>query len=103
MGGAAEMHGEAGSIEWAVATIATSVAVGKPTRVVPAGDLEDAARVIVGALREAGVDRVLVPLGVWNLAALAEGEAVKFARETVAELFERLRVAIVWDPTPDAR
>jgi len=45
------MQGEPGSMEWAVATIATSLAVGTPTRVVPAGELEDAACAIVGALR----------------------------------------------------
>ena len=103
MGGAGKMHPELCSIEWAVATIAASLAVGTPARVVPAGDLEDAAREIVGALREAGVDRVPVPTGVWDLAALEEGEAVKFAQEMVAQLFDRLRVAVVWDALPDAR
>jgi hypothetical protein len=83
-----KMRGEPGSIEWAVATIATSLAVGTPTRVVSPGELEDAAGVIVGALREAGQDRVLMPTGVWNLVALAEGEELVFAREAVARLFD---------------
>ena len=103
MGGAGKMHCEPGSIEWAVATIATSLAVGTPTRVIPAGELEDAACAIVGALREAGSDRVLMPTGVWDLAALAEGEALTFARDAVTQLFDRLRVRIVWDPTPGSR
>ena len=97
------MQGEPGSIEWAMATIATSLAVGTPARVIPAGDLEDAARAIVGALREAGQDRVLMPTGVWDLAALAEGEALKFAREAIAQLFDRLHVSVMWDPTPGTR
>lgn len=97
------MRGEPGSIEWAVATIAASLAVGTPTRVVSAGELEDAAGVIVGALRGAGQDRVLIPTGVWDLVALAEGEALMFAREVVAQLFDRLRVSVVWDPTPGTR
>lgn len=92
------MRGEPGSIEWAVATIAKSLAVGTPTRVVPAAELEDAACAIVDALREAGLDRVLMPTGVWDLAALCEGEALEFTREAVAQLFDRLRVRIVWDP-----
>lgn len=96
-------EGEPGSIEWAVATIATSLAVGTPARVVPAGELEDAACAVVGALREAGLDRVLMPTGVWDLLALAEGETLKFARETVAQLFDRSRVSIVWDPTRGTR
>jgi hypothetical protein len=97
------MHGEPGSIDWAVATIATSMAVGTPVRVIPAGELEDAACAIVGALREAGIDRVLMPMGVWDLAALFEGEALKFAREAVGQLFDRLHVSIVWDLTPGSR
>ena len=97
------MRGEPGSIEWAVATIATSLAVGTPTRIVSAAELEDAVGVIVGALREAGRDRVLMPTGVWDLVALAEGEGLTFAREAVAQLFDRLRVSIVWDPTPGSR
>jgi hypothetical protein len=97
------MRGEPGPIEWAVATIATSLAVGTPTRVVSAEELEDAADVIVGALREAGQDRVLMSTGVWDLVALAEGEAATFAREVVAQLFDRLRVSIAWDPTPGSR
>lgn len=97
------MRGEPGSIEWAVATIATSLAEGTPARVVSARQLEDAAGVIVGALREAGQGLVLMSTGVWDLAALAEGEASTFAREVVAQLFDRLRVSIVWDPTPGSR
>jgi hypothetical protein len=97
------MRGEPGPIEWAVATIATSLAVGQPTRIVSAGELEDAAGVIVDALCEAGQDRVLMSTGVWDLAALAEGEALKFAREAVAQLLDRLGVSIVWDPTPGSR
>ena len=58
---------------------------------------------IVDALREAGPDRVLMPTGVWDLAALAEGEALMFAREVVAQLFDRLRVSVVWNPTPGSR
>jgi len=103
MDGAGKMHGEPESIEWAVATIATSLALGTPTRVVPVGELEDAACAIVGALREADLDHVLMPTGVWDLAALAEGEALEFAREAVAQLFDRLRVSVVWDPTPGTR
>jgi len=97
------MRGEPGSIEWAVATIATSLAVGTPTRVVSAEELEVAAEVIVRALREAGQDRVLVSTGVWDLVALAEGEAATFAREVVAQLFDRLRVSVVWNPTAGTR
>jgi len=98
-----KMRGEPGSIEWAVATIATSLAVGTPTRVVSAEELEVAAEVIVRALREAGQDRVLVSTGVWDLVALAEGEAATFAREVVAQLFDRLRVSVVWNPTAGTR
>ena len=97
------MRGEPGSIDWAVATIATSLAVGTPTRVVSAEELEVAAEVIVRALREAGQDRVLVSTGVWDLVALAEGEAATFAREVVAQLFDRLRVSVVWNPTAGTR
>ena len=97
------MRGEHGSIEWAVATIATSLAVGTPKRVASAEELEDAADVIVGALRDAGHDCVLMPTGVWDLVALAEGEALTFVREAVAQLFDRLRVSAVWDPTPGTR
>jgi hypothetical protein len=97
------MRGEPGSIEWAVATIATSLAVGTPTRVVPASELEDAAGAIVEALRDAGLDRVLMPTGVWDLAALGEGEGLEFARQAVAQLFGRLRVSVVWNPTPGTR
>ena len=97
------MRGEPDSIERAMGTIATSLAVGTPTRVVSAEELEDAADVIVGALREAGEDRVLMSTGVWDLVALAEGEALMFAREVVAQLFDRLHVSIVWDPRPGSR
>lgn len=86
-----------------MATIATSLAVGTPTRVVSAEELEDAAEIIVGALREAGVDHVLMPTGVWDLVALAEGEALMFARGVVARLFDRLRVSIVWNSVPGTR
>lgn len=96
------VQGERSSIGSAVATIATSLAVGTRTRVVPAGELEDAACAIVGALRDAGQGLVLMPTGVWDLEALAEGEALMFAREAVAQLFDRLRMKIVWDPTPAA-
>jgi hypothetical protein len=97
------MRGEPGPIEWAVAIIATSLAVGQPTRIVSAGELEDAAGVIVNALREAGQDRVLTSTGVWDLVALAEGETLTFAREAVAQLFDCLRVSIVWNPRPGSR
>jgi hypothetical protein len=103
MGGAGKKHGEPGSIEWAVATIATSLAAGTPTRAVPSSELEDAAHAIVGALREADLDQVLMPTGVWDLEALTEEEALVFAREAVAQLFERLRVKIVCDSTPRTR
>jgi hypothetical protein len=96
------MQGEPDWIEWAVATIATSLADGTPTRVVPTSELEDAARAIVGAFREADLDRVLMPTGVWDLSALAEGEKLAFARDVVAQLFERLRVTIVWGSTASA-
>jgi hypothetical protein len=98
-----KMLGEPGSIEWAVATIATALALGMPTRVVSAEELEDAADVIVGALREGGQDHVLMSTGVWDLVSLTHGEAATFAREVVAQLFDRLRVSIVWDQTPGAR
>jgi hypothetical protein len=97
------MQGEPGAIEWAVVTIAASLADGTPTRVIPSSELEDAACAIVGVLREAGLDQVLVPTGVWDLAALAEGEELGFAQEMVAQLFERLRVTIVWDSTASTR
>jgi hypothetical protein len=77
------VRGEPGSIEWAVATIAASLADGTPTRVIPRCELEDAARAIVVSLREANLDRVLVPTGVWDLQALTEKEELIFAREAV--------------------
>jgi len=94
------MQGEPSSIESAVATMATCLAVGTPAHVVPAGELEDAACAIVDALRDAGLDRVLMPTGVWDLEALTEKEELVFAREAVAQLFERLHVNIVWESTP---
>lgn len=100
IGGAGKMHGEPGSIEWAVATIATSLADGTPTRVIPRCELENAARAIVVALREANLDQVLMPTGVWDLEALTDEEELVFVREAVAQLFEGLRVNIVWDPIP---
>ncbi len=36
-------------------------------------------------------------------AALAEGEAIEFAREAVAQLFDRSRMRIVWDRTTGGR
>jgi hypothetical protein len=97
------MRGEPGPIECVVTTIATSLAVGQPTRIVSAGELEDAAGVIVGAHREAGQNRVLTSTGVWDLGALAEREGLAFAREAVAQLFDCLRVSIVWNPRPGSR
>ncbi len=46
---------------------------------------------------------MLTSTGVWDLAALAEGEALTFAREAVAQLFDCLRVSIVWNPRPGSR
>jgi hypothetical protein len=83
MGG--KMPGEPSSIELAVATIATSLASGMPPRVVPASELKDAACAIVDALRDAGLDRVLMPAGVWNLEAITEEEELIFAREAIAQ------------------
>ena len=97
------MQGEPGSIEWAVATIAASLAEGTPTRVIPRWELENAARAIVVAMRGANLDLVLMPTGVWDLEALTEEEELVFAREAVAQLFERLRMKIVWDSTAGTR
>lgn len=85
-----------GSVEWALATIATVLAEGTPSRITPMCELAEAAGTIVGALRGAGTDLVLLPSGVWDLRFLSEAEGLDFAREAAATLFERLHVRIVW-------
>ena len=82
----------------AVAIVASTLAQGTPTRHISRDELDEAAAVIVETLRALGHDAVIQPSGVWDLGSLSPGEAIRFAREALATVFERAGVKVEWEP-----
>lgn len=82
----------------AVEIVASTLAEGTPTRHISGGELDEAAAVIVEALRAFGHDVVIQPSGVWDLGSLSPGEPLRFAQEALATVFERAGVKVEWEP-----
>lgn len=85
------------SIEWALATVASTLATGSPRRLVSRDEVEEAVVMIVVGFRELGHEVILLPGGVWDLTSLAEGEDLAFARAVMLTILEHHKLEVVWE------
>lgn len=92
-----EARPEEGSFEWALATIASTLATGVATRRVRASDFEEAARIFVSAFLDLGHDVVLLPDGIWDLTALADGEGLSFAKAVLNTILDHHNLTLIWE------
>ena len=92
-----ESGSERGSFEWALATVASTLASGVATREVSCDEVRAAADTVVDAFRDLGHEVILLPEAVWDLSSLADGEALSFAQAVLVSILEHHNLKVVWE------